>query len=257
MNAAMSRKRNDTPDDPGPPLLAGTNEWDDDQPYPVPGTGTRPCPHCRKDLPLSATFCVHCGKDLKTGEKSKRRFEPIQRTWSEGWSFSTRAMVLAGVFLLDLVIVGSTMFANGDILFGLAGMLMNMALQTFILGTFSSIAVKRTSQGKATITISRRVGFVKLPPERVDWRESQAVGTVPTHEGGLAWFFCIYLLFLGVLPGVLFYWFVLHPEKCDVTLCDIYGSTNLRLYRASSVKEGAEVAETISTATGLAYRKVV
>ena len=247
------------PDGPaGPPLLDGTDDFDDDQPYAVPGTGTTPCPHCRGELPLDAEFCVHCGRDVATGRKPTREYQPLTREWYEGWPQKTRWAVFAGVLALDAVLLGIAIAGNGGIASNVIGMTFNVAMQAFIIGTFRRLHVKRTAAGKATITLARWIAFVPTSAGKIEWRRSQAVGTVPTHDAGvMAWFFFVYLLLLGVVPGLVFYWMVIRPERCEVTLCDLYGATDARVFRASGHPEGTEIARVISTATGLTYRRVV
>ena len=246
-------------DDPaGPPLLEGTDDFDDDQPYAVPGTGTRPCPHCRGELPLDAQFCVHCGRDIATGRKPTRQYQPVSREWFEGWHLSTRWAVLVAVLAIDAMLLGIAISANGGVVSNVLGMMFNVVMQAFILGTFRHLSVKRNPTGKTTITVVQRIAFVPTPTNKVEWRQSQAVGTVPTHDSGvMAWFFCVYLLLLGVLPGLIFYWLVIRPERCEVTLCDHYGATDARVFRAAGHPQAAEIASVISTATGLTLKRVV
>src|SRR5262249_52434284 len=59
--------------------IEGTQE-DDRNPYRVTGDIKKKlCPECQKSIDYRENFCVHCGFNLKTGEKSKRNFQPINR----------------------------------------------------------------------------------------------------------------------------------------------------------------------------------
>ena len=61
----------------------------------------------------------------------------------------------------------------------------------------------------------------------------------------------------GCLPGLLFYWFVIKPDRFDVVLCDLHGSTDQVLFRTTKRETADEICRTINETTGLAYRAVV
>ncbi|MGL6095779.1 MAG: hypothetical protein ACRC7O_08305, partial [Fimbriiglobus sp.] len=228
------RPRFETDGPRGAPLLEGTED-DDGKPYAVPGTGTVPCPHCRGELPLGATLCVHCGKDIGTGAKVKREFQPIHRTWEEGWPGAFRAKVLAGVTLADVLLVGITVATGGVNLCSATFMLtFQIALQAFLLGTFDALTVRRTAKGQATLTRNRRIAFTPIKPEKLSWKDSHAVGIVATHDPGFfSWLICAYLFLLGVVPGVVFYWVFIRPERFTVTVCDVHGGTDDVIFRCT------------------------
>src|SRR5437667_9370727 len=52
---------------PPPPLLVGTQDEDDEQPYGVPGDELKKCPHCYREIPYDASFCTVCGTDFHSG----------------------------------------------------------------------------------------------------------------------------------------------------------------------------------------------
>ena len=242
----------------GPPLLQGNSDFDDDAPYTVPGTGTRMCPHCRGTLPLDATLCVHCGRDIATGEKTTREFQSLNRTWFEGWPPEFRAKLFAGAVLLDIMLIG--LFVGVDSLLGIGffTLAVQVGLQAYNLGTFDAIIVKRTTKGQATLTRIRRVAFIKFAPEKLAWKGSHSVGVIASHNPGVfAWMVCAYLFTLLVVPGVLFYWFVIRPERCEVSICDVYGSTDGIVFRSTDHAQAREVATTIADATGLSFRSVM
>jgi hypothetical protein len=244
------------PDEPhGPPLLAGTDDYDDEKPYAVPGTGTKPCPQCRGELPLDASFCVHCGRDLTQPRAAVREYQPVRRTWTEGWGQDLRLMLLAGAVVIDVVAIGIVSVVSGDYYLGAFTMATQVALQSFILGTYDTVEVRRTARGQTTITRVRRIAFAPLPPIKVAWKGSHMVAIVATHDVGVfSWLTCIYLLFLGLVPGVVFYLVYLHPEKFDVIACDVHGGTDEVLLRLGDRGEAAKAAALISDVTGLVVR---
>lgn len=246
----------------GVPLLAGTQDEDDDKPYAVPGTGMQNCPHCRGDLPLSATFCVHCGKELSSGSKAARVHQPMVAEWVEGFALLTRYKILAGMQVLNffgtLLALNAEGFTSSAIMTNLIFQVIHVALQAFIVGSFDTVNLKRNAKGQTTITRTKRIAFYPLEPMKIPWKKSTNLGIIGTHESGIvAWIFCIYLLMLGILPGVLFYWFVIHPELCQVNLCDVYGSTDEVLFRSRTREKAEEVTDFVIEATGLQIKKVM
>ncbi len=271
------------PDGPaGPPLLDGTQDEDDDRPYAVPGTGLKNCPHCRGELPLDADFCVHCGRELTSGAKALRSFQPINRTWVEGWPTMLRVQIFIALQVVNAA-AAVLLMATGEGMpkdfGGFATLLMTSAfqigLQAFLIGSYDALTVKRSAKGQATVTRTRRVAFYPLPPTKLPWRQSTNVGIAGTDVGWFPRLLCLYFLFNGafyVLTGVFyspfmlglaviyfavgvgFYWVVLRPERFEVNLCDVYGSTDEVAFRCQSRQEAEDVATTVAEATGLFYK---
>lgn len=247
----------------GPPLLAGTRDESDDdaevQPYAVPGTGTKACPHCRGELPFPATLCVHCGRDLATGAKTRdRTFQPINRTWDEGFPLKLRFQIFLAAQGLNVLFLLISLFAEGWAGVGVANLVAQVPLQAFVLGTFDALTVRRTAQGKTTLTRTRRVAFYPVPAAKIPWKKSQAVAVTAAAGGGVvAWLVCLYLFTLCVVPGVIFFVMVIRPERHAVRLCDVHGSTDVVAFTATAPDAADEIARTIHDATGLAYRPAV
>lgn len=245
-------------DPAGLPLVAGTQE-DDDGPYTVPGTGTKRCPHCNGELPHSAKMCVLCGRDLVSGKKkAPRKYQAMDRDWHEGWDPKLRLKVFGGAVVLDLILV---IFAN-RVAFSFDSMafalFVQIALQAFILGTYDRLLLVRNSKGKTKLTRVRMIGFIPMKPEPLAWQESDSVGIIATHSVGVfTWMVCLYLLTLMIVPGVVFYWMVIHPERFEVVACDVHGSTDEILFRTTGYENAQEVMHTIADATGLHTKKVI
>lgn len=242
--------------DLGPNLLEGTQEEHDDQaiPYAVPGDGTKNCQECHFRLPLDAAFCVNCGLDFTTKKKPKKRFEPIAQEWEPRLNFTMRIQIFAGLQVLNVLII---LAFRSDM--GFLGSVMALffqgALQAFLIGTYEKLAVQRTAKGEATLTKTWRFFFIPTMPAPIDWKKSHAVGVINTHTIGLLeWMTFFYLLLLFVVPGLVFYWLVIHPMRYQVVLCDVYGSVDEVIYRTTSDEQTEEVCQVVSRATGLMYK---
>jgi hypothetical protein len=272
------------PDPSGKPLLEGTQDEDDDEvrPYAVPGTGLKKCPHCRGDLPLDSTFCVHCGQELTSGAKAVRTFQPINRTWHEGWPPLLRLQLFIGLQVINAlaaVILLATSSRPVTDLGGLVPLVMTnlfqIGMQAFLVGSYDSLTVKRTARGQATLTRTRRVAFFPFPPTKLPWKQSTNVGISGADVGCFPVLMLLYFVVNGVfyaIAGALFsffllglaviyfavaagfWWIVLRPNRFEVNLCDVYGSTDEVAFRSQDHKEAEEVATTVADATGLSYK---
>jgi hypothetical protein len=268
---ARRAKPNNNPDDHRPNfesdqpageyLLKGdVEERDDDQttPYAVPGTGLKKCPDCRGDLPLDAVLCVHCGVEFETkSKKAKREFTPLYREWESFVKFDIRMKIFIGMQIFN-VMSGFFFYFVGGAFTSLFGMLFQTALQAFLIGTFDKLIVKRTAKGKADLEKHWRVCFITFKVDKIDWKVSHGTAIVASHDISVFdWMIMVYLLFCGIVPGLLFYWFCLKPERFEVVLCDVHGSTDFHVFKTTNRDTTDEICRTISEVTTLAYRPVV
>lgn len=262
----------------GAPLLHGTQDEDDDKPYAVPGSGLKPCPHCRGQLPLDAAFCVHCGKDLTSGSKAERNYQPVNRTWDEGFSTQLRLQLLVLCGILDaaaMLILSFTLSVGGAIL----PLLFQIGLQVFLLGSYDTFTLKRTPKGATTLTRVRRLFMLPQSPYKFRWKQSAAVGVRSGQAvGPFGYLVLLFLAITGVsflvggfvstlflLPMALiyfacaggFYWYVVRPDVSEVVLTDEYGSTDEVVYRTIDREHAVEVARLVADATGLMHRKTM
>jgi hypothetical protein len=251
----------------GKPLLEGNQDEDDPSPYGVEGDGLKRCQECQGELPHDATFCVHCGTHLnEDGEavrkkKKKRTYTPIDQEFGEGWPLPTRLAVMGGVLCLNVLLSVVSVLAVADegkvnaLGIGTGGfvLLINSSMQAFILGSFDTLRIQRNEKGKAVLTRTRRIAFLPNSPQVIEWKHLTGVGRVATHSGSIIdWVTCIYLLvFAGCLPGILFWWFILKPERYHTVLCNLYGGIEETLFRGKDQQQAEEIADLVGEATGL------
>lgn len=253
------------------PYLEGTQDEDDDRPYGVEGDGLIRCPECQGELPSDAAFCVHCGTHLDDGRKArpkkKRTYTEIDREFGEGFPLPTRLALMGVVLLLNVVLTVAAVVAVAEdkkvdkagIATGGVVFLINSGLQAFIIGSYSTLRVQRNERGKGTLTVTRRFCFLPTSPVTVEWKSLVGVGRLATHSGGIIdWVTCVYLLVAaGCLPGILFWWFALKPERYHVVLCNLYGGVEETLFRGKNQQQAEEIADVVAEATGLESRGTV
>jgi hypothetical protein len=270
-----------------PPLLEGTQDDDDDRPYTVPGDPTKKCPACRKELPRGAEFCIHCGADLTAGQKKKREYQPVDRTWESVASLSLRIKAFLVIQVANVLMVVNIL-ATGYNSVAIGTVAFNVFLQAFLLGTYDTLRVRRNVKGAAKIIKQWRICFLPQPTITINWKKSHGVGIVAIHNPGcLEYALLLIILFFGFgqmsgwilsreidsmymwlvtalfvfpvsfAPAAAWYWFAICPERFLITLCDEYGSTDDVLFRTTHRQTAEEVCETTAETTGLMYRKVM
>jgi hypothetical protein len=265
-NNALDPRPNFESEEPvGPNLLDGDDIERDGleaSPYTVPGVGVKKCPECRGELPIDAALCVHCGIELGTKErKVKREYSPLFKEWEAYARLDTRLKVFIGLMVLNLFFGVLTILAgkSESIMAWLTAIALQAGLQAFLVGTFDKLTIKRNAKGKTEIIKLWRFFFFPTPPQKIDWKVSHGTAIVATHNPGpLEWGVMLYLLCcVAIVPGLLFYWFVIRPDRYDVVLCDLHGSTDQALFRTTTRDIADEICRTINETTGLTYRPVV
>lgn len=257
----------------GDPYLEGNQDYDDPTPYGVEGDGLKRCPECHNELPHDATLCIHCGihldddnRPVRKRPKKKRTYTEIDRSFGEGFPLPTRIGIMAGVLVLNSLLIVLGVFAAeggkpgvGGVITGAFTFVVNSALQAFIIGTFDTLRVQRNEKGRGTLTRQRRVAFIPLAPQAVEWKHLTGVGRLATHSGSIIdWVTCVYLLVAtGCLPGILFWWFVLKPERYHAVLCNLYGGVEETLFRGKDQAQAEEVVGVVADATGLDVKGVL
>jgi hypothetical protein len=151
-----------------------------------------------------------------------------------------------------------------------------IALQAFLIGTYDTLFVKRTAKGQATLSRVRRIAFVPTGATKIPWKQSTNIGITGADVGWFPKLLCLYFLLNGCFYLVTvfysifalglaviyfavaagFYWVVIRPSRFEVNVCDVYGSTDERVFRCEDRAQAEEVAKVIADATGLFYKPV-
>jgi hypothetical protein len=248
--------------EPGSTPVAQTpapHRWADDpddngRPYALPqeAVKTRRCESCTKDIDLVAVVCVHCGFDAGTKKKVERVFTPIDRTWESGWPFRRRLTVfllVQGANLLTLIVAAS---AGESLPLSIGMILFYVALQAFLLGTFESIRIRRNKKGQVEITSLWRVAFVPMAAKKVNWREREGVAFGHYDDTGISdWVIFVQLLFMCVVPALLWWWFVMRSDHFYAALTRDRGYPETYLYKGMNEQQAKEICQVATDATGL------
>jgi hypothetical protein len=214
------------------------------------------CPECDRRSDARSTVCVHCGFNFETKTKAKRVYEPIHREWQSGWPIQRRLALFMGMQFINLLLLVVSLFSGYSICAAIVPILMTVGLQAFLTGTFDKLILTRDSKGKVRVTRICSYAFFARPPITVRWKSHETVSIVQSNEFSVIdWAFVIILLGYGILPGVLFYWFVLRPDKFTVYLCKDHGFPETAIFRTQNEELSKEIQTTVSEVTLLPIQK--
>jgi hypothetical protein len=143
------------------------------------------------------------------------------------------------------------------------------------------LRLTRSSKGKVVIRVAWRIAFYPLSPREIAWREHDWVDMGKLHEPKFEDWFVLLVLIAPVLinlvlslfralgsgfpwlallttpvllvPGALWWWFVIRPERIDVYLCKDHGHPSEKLYRTTDEDLAREVAERVAVVTTLPF----
>jgi hypothetical protein len=245
----VQRPRAPEPLHPLPPSPnAGASDEDDGRPYRVPSLDEeRPCPECRKAIARDSTFCTFCGYNLQTGKKARQEFTSVARDWQGGWPAGLRlGLFLAGQAAFLTLAVISVSAADLPIFGAFFPWLVFTAMTAFLLGTYDRIHLARNRKGRVRLTKAWTICFLPRPPQEVDVHDYGGVVFGPMDETSfMEWFILIILVIAGIIPGILWFYFVFFRTTFQVALSKEHGYPELILYRGSNQDMVIDIAETV------------
>lgn len=233
-------------------LIRGTED-DDGNPYQVTGdVATRRCPECDNKVERRNAVCNHCGYNFETKAKAERTFQSIDQVWESGLPFQTRLSIFVGLQVLNFVILVASLFSSQGLGVSFILILFSVFLQAFLVGTFERLTLTRTTKGKITLTHMWRYAFLPQSPESVKWKEHEGITVTRQNDFDvIAWVFVFILMGYGCLPGILFWYFVVRPDKFTVALCKDHGSPETPIFRTTNEDRAREVMQMVSETTTL------
>jgi hypothetical protein len=207
----------------------------------------RPCPECRKPLPRDAALCTFCGYNLRTGKKAVQEYEPVTRDWQGGWPAGVRlGLFLAGQALFLTAAFTSVIAADAPVFGVFFPWLVFTAMTAFLLGTYDRIHLTRNKKGRVRLTKTWTICFLPRPAEEVDVHDYGGVVYGPMHETSfMEWLILVMLVLAGIIPGILWFYFVFFRTTFQVALSKEHGYPELVLYRGSNQEMVLDIARTV------------
>ena len=224
------------------PAIPLADDEDDGRPYEMT-TPVKRCPHCGRVLEEEDTSCPRCKYDLKTKQIPVVTYKPVTKQWEAGWPLQKRIKVYA-LYQTGLILLAVVFAWWGGAIWPF---LVLSATLVYIAGTYDRINLTRSAKGKLILSKTWRICFVEQKPIRVALGEYESVGTSMHAERTFMDFFIVlWLLFCGVLPGILWYVFVYNRETFQAALLKGHGQAGFILYRGKNEDHMRDIAETVS-----------
>jgi hypothetical protein len=228
---------------------------DDGNPYDIAGGPPPHCPHCDREIAPGTEFCL-CGFDLVAGEMPVKVYRDINRRWETGLAQSTRLAIFLGcqAVIVPLTLLGVLRHELEPqfLVWTGFGWLFGVLLLSFLLGTFDRIELWRNRDGKVRLTKTWRVCFLARSPTVIPVREYEELATGMEHDVGfMEWFIMLSLVVFFVVPGVLWWYYIILSDVFYVALRKDHGSTALRVYQGHNEDMMRDVAATLSEAAEL------
>ncbi|HEX3149161.1 MAG TPA: hypothetical protein VHR66_13890 [Gemmataceae bacterium] len=238
---------------------APAHRWADDeddngQPYELPQeeAKTRKCQSCGKEIDVLSVVCIHCGFHAEERQKAKRTYAPVDRLWETGWPFQRRMAIFVVFLVLDLISLIASMSGGGSLPMSFSGIIFYVCLQAFLLGTYSSVRIRRNKKGQTEIVITWRVGFIPMAPKKIEWREFESVVFGHYDATSVAdWFMLFLLLFGCILPAIFFYFYVIRSDRYFAALARDHDYPETYLYRGMNELQAKEICQIATDVTGL------
>lgn len=225
---------------------------EDDSPYLLSDKELPTCPRCRKDMPLDSVLCAACGFNTRTRRKAVREFVPVARVWDADMSLQKRLTLLAaaeGVYLATAVVATGRGFEPWGLVFFWAFFTLQLC---FVLGTYDRITLTRDRKGRTKLVKQWRALFVPLQPVTTDVHGFEGVTTGQWHDAGLLeWFVFVSLIFLAVLPAIIWWYNAIYKQHYHVALALNHGHSELYVYRGCNEEQMNDIADAVANASGL------
>jgi DNA-directed RNA polymerase subunit M/transcription elongation factor TFIIS len=229
------------------------DEADDGAPYELDGGNDVKCPKCTNMLPPDGVVCTRCGWHLRRRKKLLKTYQPLARSWETNYSLRTRRTIWG---LLQFLAFAAGLAANlalGASWPAFAGSMVLFALMTsFLLGTFDRLDLVRNDRGKVTLTKTRRICFFTAYELPIDVRGHEGVVTGRRSDvTGWEWLVFFFLLLSGIIPGLVWWYYVIHKITFHAALARDHGYPSAIVYQGWDEEQMRDIAVALSGAAGL------
>jgi hypothetical protein len=218
-------------------------------PYEMTGGEEARCPDCGNILDEGTVLCLRCGLNTSTGEKATRKFQPLERHWNTGMSFTTRlTLFIVGevVAVTSGVIV---MLLQEDVCTFLVCITTFTAMLGFLLGTWDTLDLERNSKGRVKMSKTWRAFFCPVSTTKINIVEYEGVVKAKSHDVTiLDWFMIFVLVTWGFVPGVIFFYMVFFKPSFSVSLTQDHGNPAFLLYKGASEEQMKDIERVVRDA---------
>jgi hypothetical protein len=169
--------------------------------------------------------------------------------WEAGWPLAKRrqCFLLGQAVWVPMGLLGAYFMASPWAFLG--PWLGFTLIMGFLLGTFDQVHLTRSKRGVVQITHAWRIFFRLRPAEA--YRISEFEGVVTGKARGADfwdWVMCFLLFGMGIVPGVLWFYYAILQDSFFVALAKDHGHPSVRLYQGWDEAHMKNIARTICTA---------
>jgi hypothetical protein len=207
-------------------------------------------------LKAEQIVCPGCGFNLETSEKAVKRYSKLVKYWEAGLPMRWRIGIFLGTQALVMpgMLLGIYFGAHASAV--LTPWVLHGALLAFLLGTFDRLDLLRNKRGQVLLTKSWRVCFVPAKKTPVPLRDYEGVMTgIVAETAVLDWSLFLLLLGAGIVPGVLWWYYIMHKDTLYVALSKNHGFPEYMLYRGTDEAKVMDIAETLHEVAGMPYNQ--
>jgi hypothetical protein len=125
-------------------------------------------------------------------------------------------------------------------------------MTSFLLGTFDRLDLVRDDRGKVTLTKTRRICFFTAYALPIDVRGHEGIVTGRSNEvTGWEWLVFFFLLVSGIIPGLVWWYYIIHKITFQAALARDHGYPAAIVYQGWDEAQMRDIAVTLSGAAGL------
>ena len=91
-----------------------------------------------------------------------------------------------------------------------------------------------------------------MAPKKVNWRQHEGVAVGAYDSTSLMdWLILLVLFPMFIIPAILWWYYIIRPDRFYAALCRDRGFPETYLYRGTNEKRAKEIAQVATDATGL------
>jgi hypothetical protein len=237
----------------GPRQAVPQTEWSDDpedsKPYKVDALEHPGCPSCGKPMEPQALLCLHCGHDLRVGEKAHTTYDTITRRWDAGLAKPYRLLIFAGWQCVAVPPMVWGAAHEGHFFYVVGGWLWLSLMAAFLTGTYDRIDLQRNARGRVKLAKTWYFCFIPRQATNIDLVQYEGIQIGQVHDLDFSDYIVLMAgIGFGLIPGIVWYIAFMQRDTWYVALTKDHGHPDMWLYRGWSEPRAQEISNTLRKA---------
>jgi hypothetical protein len=232
------------------------DEVGDAEPYSLVGGDLKICPKCKNPMSGDAIDCVTCGYDERVRTKAPKERPPVFRDWENGWSATSRIRVYAVCQIIIVASMVTGLLTDRDPGTTIVAAAIGSLILIFLCGTFERFIIRRTSKGRIQLWKIWRICFVPRPDKEIPLQNYDRIRLGASYGAdALDWLFVLSMFCLGIIPGLIWGYFVVLRPRYSASLSGTGGFEEEVLYRGGNLERVEEIGRAVGDATGIGVER--